>query len=64
VQIEPMLALVRALGFPILRVDGVEAGDVIGTLALQAARCIDVLVSTGDRIWPSSSARTSRWSTR
>ena len=36
-QVEPMLALVGALGFPILRVDGVEADDVIGTLALQAA---------------------------
>jgi DNA polymerase-1 len=50
VQIEPMLALVGALGFPILRVDGVEADDVIGTLALQAAADgIDVVVSTGDK---------------
>jgi len=50
VQIEPMLALVGALGFPILRVDGVEADDVIGTLALQAAASgIDVVVSTGDK---------------
>jgi DNA polymerase-1 len=50
VQIEPMLALVGALGIPILRVDGVEADDVIGTLALQAAAGgIDVLVSTGDK---------------
>jgi DNA polymerase I len=49
-QVEPMLALVAALGFPILRVDGVEADDVIGTLALQAkADGIDVLVSTGDK---------------
>ena len=49
-QVEPMLALVSAMGFPILRVDGVEADDVIGTLALQAAADgIDVVVSTGDK---------------
>jgi DNA polymerase-1 len=49
-QVEPMLAIVGALGFPILRVPGVEADDVIGTLAMQAhALGIDVLVSTGDK---------------
>src|SRR4249919_2980558 len=49
-QVEPMLAIVAALGFPILRIDGVEADDVIGTLALQAAADgIDVVVSTGDK---------------
>ncbi len=49
-QIEPMLALVGALGFPILRVSGVEADDVIGTLAVQAAaQDMDVVVSTGDK---------------
>jgi DNA polymerase-1 len=49
-QIEPMLAIVAALGFPILREPGVEADDVIGTLALQAAeRGMDVTVSTGDK---------------
>ena len=49
-QVEPMLAIVGALGFPILRVPGVEADDVIGTLALQAqALGIEVLVSTGDK---------------
>ena len=49
-QIEPMLRLVAALGFPILRVSGVEADDVIGTLATQAAQQgIDVSVSTGDK---------------
>ena len=49
-QIEPMLALVGALGVPILRVAGVEADDVIGTLALQAAaEGLDVTVSTGDK---------------
>ncbi|QAU24183.1 DNA polymerase I [Dyella sp. M7H15-1] len=49
-QIEPMLAIVRALGFPILRVSAVEADDVIGTLAKQAhEQGIDVLISTGDK---------------
>ena len=49
-QIEPMLAIVAALGFPILRVEGVEADDVIGTLAVQAAKAgVDVTVSTGDK---------------
>ncbi|MDR3387880.1 MAG: DNA polymerase I [Rudaea sp.] len=49
-QIEPMLSLVAALGFPILRVDGVEADDVIGTLATQAvAAGSNVIVSTGDK---------------
>jgi len=45
-----MLAIVSALGFPILRVTGVEADDVIGTLAVQAhARGIEVEISTGDK---------------
>jgi DNA polymerase-1 len=49
-QVEPMLALVGALGLPILRVDGVEADDVIGTLATQAAAAgSDVVISTGDK---------------
>jgi DNA polymerase-1 len=49
-QIEPMLAIVAALGLPILRVPGVEADDVIGTLATQAAAAgIDVTISTGDK---------------
>ncbi|HEX7369775.1 MAG TPA: DNA polymerase I [Rhodanobacteraceae bacterium] len=49
-QVEPMLAIVEALGFPILRVAGVEADDVIGTLATQAAADgIEVEVSTGDK---------------
>jgi DNA polymerase I len=49
-QIEPLLEIVAALGFPILRVPGVEADDVIGTLALQgAAQGIDVTVSSGDK---------------
>ena len=49
-QVEPMLAIVGALGFPILREAGVEADDVIGTLALAAqADGIDVIVSTSDK---------------
>ena len=49
-QTEPMLEIVAALGFPILRVPGVEADDVIGTLARQAlAAGIDVTISTGDK---------------
>ncbi|GGA47971.1 DNA polymerase I [Dyella nitratireducens] len=49
-QVEPMLKIVSALGFPILRVSGVEADDVIGTLASQAhEHGIDVLISTGDK---------------
>jgi len=49
-QVDPMLAIVGALGFPILRVDGVEADDVIGTLAEQAhAQGIEVEISTGDK---------------
>lgn len=49
-QVEPMCAIVEALGFPILRVAGVEADDVIGTLALQASEGgIDVTISTGDK---------------
>ncbi|GAA0254767.1 DNA polymerase I [Rhodanobacter caeni] len=49
-QVQPMLAIVGALGFPILCENGVEADDVIGTLALQAqAQGIEVEISTGDK---------------
>ena len=49
-QVEPMMEIVEALGIPILRVPGVEADDVIGTLALQGADAgIDVTISTGDK---------------
>ena len=49
-QIEPMLEIVQALGIPILRVPGVEADDVIGTLAVQAAaQGLAVTISTGDK---------------
>ncbi|WP_095159046.1 DNA polymerase I [Pseudomonas sp. Irchel 3E13] len=50
VQIEPLHAAVRALGFPLLCVEGVEADDVIGTLARSsAAASRPVVVSTGDK---------------
>ena len=49
-QIEPTLTILRAHGFPILHVDGVEADDVIGTLACRAAHIgRRVLISTGDK---------------
>ena len=49
-QIEPMMQIVAALGLPILREPGVEADDVIGTLALQGAQQgIDVTISSGDK---------------
>ena len=49
-QIESIHTLVRALGFPVLEVSGVEADDVIGTLAeLGKNAGLDVLVSTGDK---------------
>lgn len=49
-QFEPLLQVLQALGFPLLIVEGVEADDVIGTLAKAASavnRC--VLISTGDK---------------
>jgi DNA polymerase I len=49
-QMRPLLDAVEAMGLPILRVAGVEADDVIGTLAIQAAQAeFDVLISTGDK---------------
>jgi DNA polymerase-1 len=49
-QIEPLLEAVVALGLPMLRTPGVEADDVIGTLARRAAaQGQPVLISTGDK---------------
>ncbi|MGE0370341.1 MAG: DNA polymerase I [Gammaproteobacteria bacterium] len=49
-QIDPLHAVVRALGLPCLVVEGVEADDVIGTLAVQARTAgMDVVISTGDK---------------
>jgi DNA polymerase-1 len=49
-QIQPLLEAVEAMGLPLLRIEGVEADDVIGTLARRAAseNC-RVLISTGDK---------------
>ena len=50
VQIEPLHALVQAMGLPMLVVPGVEADDVIGTLAREArGRGLPVVISTGDK---------------
>ncbi len=49
-QIAPLLEIIAAQGLPLLRVPGVEADDVIGTLARRAARAGQtVLISTGDK---------------
>ena len=49
-QIAPLHELIRVHGWPILMIEGVEADDVIGTLARQADRLdIDTLISTGDK---------------
>ena len=49
-QIEPLHELVRAHGWPLLMVEGVEADDVIGTLAVAAAaQGIDCVISTSDK---------------
>ena len=48
-QVEPLLAIVKAMGLPLLQVPGVEADDVIGTLAGQASAAgLQTVVSTGD----------------
>ncbi|ROR04832.1 DNA polymerase I [Erwinia sp. JUb26] len=49
-QIEPLHTMVKAMGLPLLAVSGVEADDVIGTLALAAEKMgKPVLISTGDK---------------
>ena len=50
IQITPIFNIIRKMGIPLLSVEGVEADDVIGTLASQAtALGMDVLISTGDK---------------
>ena len=50
VQIEPLLEAIKALGWPLLMIDGVEADDVIGTLAKHAeTRGAKTVISTGDK---------------
>lgn len=49
-QVDPLLKAIPAMGLPLLRIDGVEADDVIGTLChLAEAAGMQVLVSTGDK---------------
>ena len=49
-QIEPLHAGIRAMGWPLLMIDGVEADDVIGTLVKQAeAQGVQSIISTGDK---------------
>jgi len=50
IQIEPIHQIIQAMGLPMLIIDGVEADDVIGTLAVQATGIEQpVIVSTGDK---------------
>ena len=49
-QVKPLLDAIRAMGLPLLQIEGVEADDVIGTLCRKAAaKNLNVLVSTGDK---------------
>jgi len=49
-QVQPLLAAVEASGLPLLRIEGVEADDVIGTLCRRAVeQNMRVLISTGDK---------------
>ncbi|MDE1337392.1 DNA polymerase I [Vibrio aestuarianus] len=49
-QIEPLHNVIRAMGLPLISIEGVEADDVIGTLASQASKVgMPVLISTGDK---------------
>lgn len=49
-QFEPLMQLLQAMGLPVLIVEGVEADDVIGTLAKQATeQGVSVVISTGDK---------------
>ena len=50
VQIEPLHRIIKALGLPLVVIDGVEADDVIGTFSVEATRKgYSVLISTGDK---------------
>jgi DNA polymerase-1 len=49
-QVDPLLAAVPAMGLPLLRIEGVEADDVIGTLCRRAIELgMNVIISTGDK---------------
>ncbi|MBT7376276.1 MAG: DNA polymerase I, partial [Porticoccaceae bacterium] len=50
IQVEPIHNIIKAMGMPMLVIEGVEADDVIGTLALQATAAEQpVVISTGDK---------------
>ena len=50
VQIEPLHQIIKAQGFPLISIEGVEADDVIGTMSCQATeQGYQVLISTGDK---------------
>ncbi|MBT8148950.1 MAG: DNA polymerase I, partial [Gammaproteobacteria bacterium] len=50
VQVQPIHDIIHAMGLPLLSIDGVEADDVIGTLAREASDAsIPVIISTGDK---------------
>ena len=49
-QVEPLVEAIEALGLPLIRIGGVEADDVIGTLATEAAKGkLSTVISTGDK---------------
>lgn len=49
-QIEPIHQIIRAMGLPLISIEGIEADDVIGTLATEATKKkMDVIISTGDK---------------
>lgn len=48
-QVEPLYQMIRALGLPLLSIAGVEADDVIGTLAQAASALVPVIIATGDK---------------
>lgn len=62
-QIEPIHAAVRALGWPVFAVEGVEADDIIATLARRATEeGLHTVVSTGDKDLAQLVNPRSRWS--
>ena len=66
-QIAPLRKSIVAMGWPLLEVEGVEADDVIATLALEAERHgVRTVISSGDKelLSPSWWTRWSLWSTR
>jgi len=49
-QIEPLHAVIRAMGLPLIAIPGIEADDIIGTLAMQASNMgLHTIISTGDK---------------